>query len=168
MTTRYPDGAHLVQETVRLARAVAAGESGHAHDLVAHGVALARRCSDTYRTRQEHRPRTGSIAHDLMHAVGNAAVVRTAGDVRAALAERPGMEPPLYLRSLSLATLPEWPLPDDDAAEVVVYRRGGTGFGLLWNAVAVGDEAEVQRLVARLTESAVHGPSGFWARGLGD
>ncbi|MFF8910542.1 hypothetical protein [Streptomyces olivaceoviridis] len=168
MTDQFPTGARLVQEAVRLARAVAAGEPGHAQDLVDLGVALAHKCSHTYQRSQDHRARTGSAASDLMRAVGNAAVVRTAGEVRAALAGRPEMEPHLYLRSLGLATLPVWPLPGDDAAEVVVYRGGGTGFGRLWNAVGAGDEAETDRLVERLTETAVHGPSGFWARGLGD
>ncbi|MFD0386548.1 hypothetical protein ACFQ2B_40850 [Streptomyces stramineus] len=107
-------------------------------------------------------------AINLMNAVGNAAVISTAGQIRAALAERPGMAPLDYLTSLNLATLPAWPLPDDDEAEIVVYRRGATGFGRLWAAVGSGDDAEIDRAIAKATEFAGHGPSEFWARGLGD
>ncbi|MCX5054517.1 MULTISPECIES: hypothetical protein [unclassified Streptomyces] len=73
-----------------------------------------------------------------------------------------------YLTSLGLATLPAWPLPNDAAAEVVVHRRSGTGFSRLWAAIGSGDDAEIDRAIARATDVAVHGPSEFWARGLGD
>ncbi|MGW0948499.1 hypothetical protein ACWD4O_38915 [Streptomyces sp. NPDC002623] len=92
----------------------------------------------------------------------------TAGEIRAALAERSGMPPLDYLTSLSLSTLPAWPLPDHDATQVVVYRRNGTGFSALWNAIGSGDDTEIDRAIAKLTDAAVHGPSQFWARGLGD
>ncbi|WP_371645578.1 hypothetical protein OG974_05125 [Streptomyces sp. NBC_00597] len=58
--------------------------------------------------------------------------------------------------------------PNDAAAEVVVYRRSGTGFSRLWAAIGSGDDAEIDRTIARATDVAVHGPSEFWARGLGD
>ncbi|MGR4882866.1 hypothetical protein ACIPUC_26150 [Streptomyces sp. LARHCF249] len=92
----------------------------------------------------------------------------TAGEIRDALGERPGMTPLDYLTSLGLATLPAWPLPNDAAAEVVVYRRSGTGFSRLWAASGSGDDAEIDRAIAGATDVAVHGPSEFWARGLGD
>lgn len=166
-----PTGVDVVQEAVRLARVVAAGRATRddAEQLVALGTRLARRASATWSVRQQYRrDRDESAAIALMRAVGNAAVVSTAGEVRAALAERPGMAPLDYLASLSLAMLPAWPLPDDDAAEVVVYRRSGTGFGRLWAAIASGDDTEIERAVAKMTDIAVHGPSEFWARGLGD
>jgi hypothetical protein len=103
-----------------------------------------------------------------MNAVGNAAVVSTAGEIRAALGERPGMPPLDYLTSLGLATLPARSLPNDAAAEVVVYRRSGTGFSRLWAAIGSGDDAEIDRAIARVTDVAIHGASEFWARGLGD
>lgn len=90
------------------------------------------------------------------------------GEVRAALAERPGLAPLDYLRSLGLGSLPAWPLPGDDAAEIVVFRRGDTGFARLWTAVGSGDDGEIDLAVAKATETAIHGPSGFWAKGLGD
>lgn len=71
------------------------------------------------------------------------------------------------LTSLGLATLPAWPLPNDAAAEAV-HRCGGTGFSRLWAAVGSGDGAEIDRAIARAAGVAVHGPSEFWARGLGD
>ncbi|MEV6810191.1 hypothetical protein, partial [Streptomyces sp. NPDC051129] len=145
MTTQLPTGVDLVRETVRVARAVAAGERGLAQHLVELGQALAHQSSATYRVDQDDRPDSGSLDIDLMRAVGNSAIACTAGEVRAALAERPGMAPHLRLRSLRLATLPDWPLPDDDEADVVVYGGGGTAVGLLWHAIRTGDEAEVQR-----------------------
>jgi hypothetical protein len=165
----FPTGVDLVRETVRVARAVAAGERGHARRLVELGQALARQSSTTYRVDQEARPDSGSAAIDLMRAVGNSALACTAGEVRAALAERPGMAPDLYLRSLRLATLPAWPLPSDDDADIVVYGGGGTHVGLLWHAIATGDEPKIERRTAELETIAVHGPDrSWWARGLGD
>ena len=35
-------------------------------------------------------------------------------------------------------------------------------------SVGSGDDAEIDRAMARATDVAVHGPSEFWARGLGD
>lgn len=171
MTHPVPTGLDLVQETVRLSRALAAGagKPGDAEQLVTLGKALARRSSATFQTRQQHHPRPGApAAINLMNAVGNAAIVSTAGEIRSALAERPAMGPEDYLKSLSLATLPSWPLPDDNAAEVVVYRRSGAGFGKLWNAIGCGDAAETDRAIAKLNEGGVDGPSAYWARGLGD
>lgn len=169
--TAQPTGVDLVQEAVRLARAVAAGRATRedAEQLVALRATLARRTSATWSKRQQYRPdRDAPVAINLMNAVGNLAVVSTAGKIRAALAERCGMLPLDYLTSLSLATLPAWPLPDDDAADVVVYRRSGTGFSRLWAAIGSGDDTETDRAIAKLTETSVHGPSQFWARGLGD
>lgn len=169
--TAQPTGVDLVREAARLAHAVAAGRAtpDDAEQLVALGATLAHRTSTTWSARQQHRPdRDAPAAINLKNAVGNAAVVSTASEIRAALAERPAMPPLDYLTSLGLATLPAWPLPGDDAAVVVVYRRGGTGFGRLWAAISSGDHAEIDRAIAKLTEAAVHGPSEFWARGMGD
>lgn len=169
--TAQPTGADLVQEAARLARAVATGRATHqdAEQLIALGATLARRTSATWSKRQQYRPdRNAPAAINLMNAVGNLAVVSSAGEIRAALAERPKMPPLDYLTSLSLATLPAWPLPDDDAAEVVVYLRSGTGFSRLWAAIGSGDDTETDRAIGKLTGTAVHGPSQSWARGLGD
>lgn len=166
-----PTGADLVQEAVRLARAVAVGGAtpDDAEQLVALGVKLARQTSRTWSVHQKYRPnRDAPAAIDLMNSVGNAAVVSTAGEIRAALAERPGMAPSDYLASLGLATLPAWPLPDDAGTVVVVYRRSGTGFSSLWNAIGSGDDSEIDSAIAKATEFAVHGPSEFSARHLGD
>ncbi|MGW0491161.1 hypothetical protein [Streptomyces olivaceus] len=165
--TAQPTGADLVHEAARVACTVATGRAtrADAEQLVSLGRALAHWMGTAWSARQQHRPdRDAPAAINLMRAVGNAAVVSSAGEVRAALAERPAMAPPDYLASLNLATLPAWPLPADAAAEVVVYRRGGTGFGRLWNAIGSGDEAEIDRVIAK----AAQGPSGFWARSLGD
>lgn len=169
--TAQPTGNDLVREVTRLARSVAAGRATpeDADQLVVLGTTLARRTSSTWSARQKRRPdRDAPVAINLMNAVGNAAVVTTAGEIRAALAQRPGMPPLDYLTSLNLATLPAWPLPDDDETKVVVYRRGGTGFGRLWDAIGSGDDAEIDRAIAKATDAAVHGPSEFWARSLGD
>ncbi|MGW1226094.1 hypothetical protein [Streptomyces sp. NPDC002530] len=168
--TDQPAGVGLVREAVRLARAVAAGRAtrADADRLVALGAWLAHRTSATWSRRQDRPHRNASAAINLMRAVGNAAEVKTAGEIRAALAERSGMAPLDYLTGLGLATLPAWPLPDDDAAEVVVYRRGGTGFSHLWTAIGSGDGTDIDRAIATALEVAVHGPSEFWARGLGD
>ncbi|WP_030753220.1 hypothetical protein [Streptomyces sp. NRRL S-31] len=170
MTNPFPTGVDLVRETVRVTRAVVAGERGHAQRLVELGQALARQSSETYRVRQDGRPNSGSAAIDLMRAVGNSARACTVGEVRAALADRPGMAPHLRLRSLRLATLPDWSLvPDDDSADIVVYGGGGTAVGLLWTAIATGDEEAIARRVTTLEDIAVHGAGeSWWARGLGD
>ncbi|MFE4539667.1 hypothetical protein ACFRKB_32155 [Streptomyces scopuliridis] len=167
----HDTGTDLVQEAAHLARAVAAGRATHedAEQLVALGATLAHRTSDTWSARQQYHPdRDAPAAINLMNGVGNLAVVSTAGEIRGALGERLGMPPLDYLTSLGLATLPAWPLPDDDAVEVVVYRRSGTGFGRLWTAIANGDDTEIDRAIAKAAHFAVHGPSEFWARGLGD
>ncbi|MEU2441830.1 hypothetical protein ABZ595_37460 [Streptomyces rubradiris] len=169
MDQPFPTGVDLVRETIRVTRAVVAGERGHAQRLVELGQALGRQSSETYRVRQDHRPDTGSAALDLMHAVGNSAVATTAGEVRRALADRPTMAPRDYLKSMRLYTLPHWPLPEDDEADIVVYGGGGTFVGLLWSAIATGDEQKVERLTADLEAIAVTGArESWWARGLGD
>ncbi|MFE7118201.1 hypothetical protein ACFU99_22565 [Streptomyces sp. NPDC057654] len=168
--TAQPTGVTLVREATRIARAVATGRTTReeAEELVALGAKIAHRTSTTWSASQKYRPGWNTpAAINLMNAVGNLAVVSTAGKLCAALEERPGMSPLDYLTSLRLDTLPAWPLPDDAAAVVVVYRRGGTGFSRLWSAIGKGDEAEINRAITKLID-AIHGPSGFWARGLGD
>ncbi|MDR3079534.1 MAG: hypothetical protein LBV60_01150 [Streptomyces sp.] len=56
--TAQPTGADLVQEAVRLARAIAAGRAtrGDAEQLIALGRTLARRTSATWSARQQYRP----------------------------------------------------------------------------------------------------------------
>ncbi|MFF4179629.1 hypothetical protein [Streptomyces sp. NPDC001750] len=159
-----PTIADYIDESVLLIRAIVGGEPSDPQRLIDLGRVLARHSSTTWRTLQDRRPNSGVLAIDLMRAVGNLAVARTAGEVRAALAERPSMDPHDYLRSLCLATLPAWPLTVDNAAPVVVYRRGGRGFGPLWDAVGLGDEAEIERI----SDQIIQGATDFWARGLGD
>ncbi|MER5277776.1 hypothetical protein ABT025_18735 [Streptomyces sp. NPDC002809] len=168
--TEQPTGPDLVQQTVTLSRTVAVGRAtrDEAELLVSLGRAIAHRASDTFVTSQQYRHAWDDpAAIKMMNAVGNAAIVMAADEVRAALAERPGMAPELYLRSLGLAALPAWPLPDDDASHVIVFRRSGVGFGDLWRAIGDGDEAEIDRVIGKVNEY-VLGPSGFWARSLGD
>lgn len=161
--TATPTGTTLVHEALQAARGVVAGHPGAAQLLVDLAPRLSGQASATYRRSQDHDPNSGSPAIDLMRATGNSATVTTAGEIRAALAERPAMTPQDHLKSLRLATLPALPLPDDDAVKVVVYRLGAPGLDLL-EAVGAGDEAEVDRIAAKLSA----GPSGFSARGLGD
>ncbi|WP_327335092.1 hypothetical protein [Streptomyces anulatus] len=161
--TALPTGTTLVQMALQTARAVVAGHPGAAQLLAGLAPRLSRQASATYRRSQHHEPNTGSPAIDLMRAAGNSATVSTAGEIRAALATRPAMRPQDYLKSMTLATLPAWPLPDDDTFEVVVYKGGAPGLDLL-AAVGAGDEVEVERITAKLSE----GPSMFSARGLGD
>ncbi|MGW5989466.1 hypothetical protein ACWFRT_13810 [Streptomyces anulatus] len=161
--TALSTGTTLVHEALQTARAVVAGRPGAAQRLADLAPRLSRQASATYRRSQEHEPNTGSPAIDLMRATGNSATVTTVGALRAALAERPAMAPQDYLKSLRLATLPAWPLPDDDTFEVVVYKPGAPGLDLL-DAVANGDGPEVDRIADKLVE----GPSTFSARGLGD
>ncbi|WP_228994382.1 hypothetical protein [Streptomyces sp. DH8] len=161
--TATPTGPTLVHQALQAARNAVAGHPGAAQLLVDLAPRLSRQASTTYRRSQDHEPNSGSPAIDLMRATGNSATVTTAGALRAALAERPGMAPHDYLRSLRLAILPAWPLPDDDTVEVVVYKPGAPGLDLL-EAVANGDGPEIERITAKLAA----GPSTFSARGLGD
>ncbi|WP_030568522.1 hypothetical protein [Streptomyces aureocirculatus] len=69
---------------------------------------------------------------------------------------------------MSLATLPAWPLPDDDATVVVVYRRSARGFGSLWEAVGSGDEQQIDRAVGKARELVASSPFTITPRGLGD
>lgn len=161
--TATPTGTTLVQEALQAAHAVVVGRPGAAQQVADLAPHLSRQASATYRRSQEYRPNSGSPAIDLMRAAGNSATVSTAGHIRAALATRPGMDPHDYLKSMRLATLPAWPLPDEDAFEVVVYMRSAPGLRLL-TAVGASDEAEIERIAGQLAQ----GPSDFSARSLGD
>lgn len=158
-----PAGVELIDETVRVARLVAAGEQGHTDRLAALGQALSQQ-TNHYRRRGGRRRRSTygdmpSPAIRMMRETADGPLVRTAGHVRAVLAGR-GMTPYEHLRSMALETLPRWPLPDDDTADVVVYRASYPGAGSLWNAVADHDEPRIARLNARLAED-MHGPPDY-------
>jgi len=166
--TEQPD---LIDTAVRIAGVVAAGRATRddAEQLVHHGAAIAARASTMKVGRRNSPSSDDSAAIRLMHAAGGGGTVATAGEIRAALAERPGLPPQDYLRSLSLATIPAWPLPDNDATLVVVYRRSANGFSGLWQAICTGDEAQIARAVGRAREL-VGGSSPYAVspRGLGD
>ncbi|MEJ8654681.1 hypothetical protein WKI65_43285 [Streptomyces sp. MS1.AVA.3] len=136
--TAQPTGVDLAREAARLARAVAA-------------------CRTTRQDAEQLVPLGGKLAR------------RTNATWSARQQHRPDRDAP--------ARLPHEPEPghapglaptDGAAAEVIVCRRGGTGFGRLWTAIGSGDKTEIERAIAKLNDVAVHGPSEFWARGLGD
>ncbi|MEU8545312.1 hypothetical protein AB0C52_35815 [Streptomyces sp. NPDC048717] len=157
MTMTPITNLEILDEMLPRVRAAAAGDAGHAEWLAERAPWLARRVSESWRPMQDYRPDTGSLAIDLRNAVGNSAIATTAGAVRKALAERPAVPPQDYLTMLGLASLPAWPLPDDDEHDVVVYQRSGTGTGRLWGAIADGDEDETARAIAWARECVTHG-----------
>ncbi|MFH9299469.1 hypothetical protein [Streptomyces sp. NPDC017520] len=164
--TVQPD---LIDASVHLARVVAAGRATReeAEQLVHHGATIAARASAMRGGQRHSSDDDAPAAIKLRNAAGGGGgTVATAGEIRAALAERP-MAAHDYLRSLSLATLPAWPLPDDDATVVVVYRGGASGFGGLWEAIGSGDETEIARAVSKARDL-VLGPSIVTPKGLGD
>ncbi|MEU7206096.1 hypothetical protein [Streptomyces sp. NPDC045470] len=164
MSTEISD--QLIHDTIDLTRAIVAGDRqpGDAERLIRHGYLIAHQWSSDWRSRQRS-PKCGDpAAIALMHRVGLAAVVTHAGGLRAALRERPGMDPELYLRSLRLGVLPAWPLPDDGDTEVVVYSLRMPGVAPLWSAVASYDDDETDRQIARLRR----GSRWVSARSLGD
>ncbi|MFJ2186304.1 hypothetical protein ACIOJG_37475 [Streptomyces anulatus] len=168
--TAQPTGTDLVQTTARLSRAVAAGRAtwAEAEELVDLASKIATLSAAAFRpSRKYNVDDDAPAAIAIRDAVGNLGTVTTAGALRAALAERPGMAPHDYLRSLRLATLPAWPLPTTDDTVIVVYRAGAPGFGGLWEAIGSRDDAAIDRAVSR-TNELILGPTGLSTRGLGD
>ncbi|MEV4868586.1 hypothetical protein [Streptomyces syringium] len=129
---------HLVRETEALARSVTAGETPNAGVMRLGELCreVARRCdaepqppcpADCAQCEQDDDP-----GHALMRRIGYRPRAIPAAEVRAALAGA--------ARDWSLRTLPDI-LPDDNAAQVLVYREPTPGLALLEDIRTGDDEA---------------------------
>ncbi|WP_031129431.1 hypothetical protein [Streptomyces aureocirculatus] len=90
--TAQPTGPGLVQQALTLSRIVAAGHAtrDEAEQLVHHAATIAARASTMRGVGQRYHPDADdSAAIRLMHAAGGGGTVATAGEIRAALADRP-------------------------------------------------------------------------------
>lgn len=157
--TKLEQDLTLLRDTERVARAVAAGDTSKSHELVRLGKELSRAAQPNLHRREAEPAESQPIM--LMRQASQWPIVRTAGDIRAALAERPMIPPVNHLKMLRLGTLPVWPLPADDAAEILLYHHGHGCLALLLEPIGAGDEPATAKAITTLTRTLTYGPRDY-------